>query len=345
MRPKRLGFLTRGLMLREHAHRRATLLGICALLLLGTSPVVGHHLLPFESGNLLAGVDHVGALCLAALHLLLAPVHPVAHIALACGVVYAAWDRYRALRLVRRSLGFLEKRRARKGDAFWRAAEVAAVDPRLLRVVQGLANPAFTAGMVRPRIYVAAALADRLSAAELGAVIAHEGAHAARRDPLRLTLLRALACTLFWLPALRRLTDDVRDQAELLADDAAAARTEPLILASAILSLAHWPAETGRAHGAVGFNRGALIDRRVRRLAGEETAVRSHVTRRSLLGAIAALVLVWTSSVLVTHPLPAGAPDERARHCDHQGEAAWAHLFCLGAPFGATPAECPHRHG
>lgn len=344
MRQQRLAFLTGALRLQEQAHRRATLLGICTLLLLGTSPVVAHHLLPFDTSDLLAGVDHLGALCLTALHLLFAPVHPAVHIALGCGIVYAAWDRYRALRVLRSSLGVLEVRRAEAGDAFWRAAEAGAVDPTLLRVVRGLTNPAFTAGMFRPRIYVSDALADRLPSAELEAVIAHEAAHVARRDPLRLTLLRALACTLFWLPALRRLAEDAGDQAELRADDAAAARTEPLVLASAILSVAHWASETGRRTGAVGFNRSELIDRRIRRLAGEETAVRSHVTRRSLLGAMAALMVVWTSSVLLTHPLPAQASDEHARHCEHQDEAAWAHLFCLGAPFGTTPADCPHRH-
>lgn len=344
MSRKRLDFLTGALVLREQARRRATLLGICSLLLLGTGPVVGHHFLPFDTSALLAGIDHLGTLCLTALHLLLAPVHPAVHIALGCGVVYAAWDRYRALRVLRTSLGVLDVKRAREGGPFWRAAEVVAVDPRLLRVVPGLTNPAFTAGMFRPRIYLSEALADRLPSAELEAVIAHEAAHVARRDPLRLTLLRALACTLFWLPALRRLAEDVGDQAELHADDVAAARTEPLVLASAILSVAHWSSETGWASGAVGFNRAELIDRRVRRLAGEETMVRSHVTRRSLLGAMATLVVVWTSSVLLTHPLPGHAQDEHARHCDHQGEAAWAHLFCLGAPFGATPADCPHRH-
>lgn len=345
MSTRRLAFRTGARMLREQAHRRATLLGICALLLLGTSPVVAHHLLPFDTGELLAGVDHLGTLCLSALHLMFAPVHPAVHVALGCGVVYAAWDRYRALRMLRVSLRALDVKRARQGDAFWRAAEAASVDPGLLRVVRGLANPAFTAGMLRPRIYVAEALAGRLPAAELEAVIAHEGAHVARRDPLRLTLLRALACTLFWLPALRRLAEDVGDQAELIADDVAAARGRPLVVASAILSVARWSSGVGRTTGAVGFNGAELIDRRVRRLAGEDTPVRSHVTRRSLVAALAALLVVWTSSALLTHPLPAQATDEHARHCEHRGEAAWAHLFCLGVPFGATPGDCPHTEG
>ena len=343
MKRNQLGYLTATLTLREQSHRRATLLAIAALIVLSMSPVVGHHLLPFETDSLLAGVDHFGALCLTALHLLFAPVHPAFHVAMGGGLLYAAWDRYRAWRLVRESLGLIDIGRARRGDAFWIAAEAARVDPRLLRIVPGLPSPAFTAGLVQPRIYISEALAGHLVAAELAAVVAHEGAHVARRDPLRLTVLRALAWVLFWLPALRRLADDVSDQAELLADDAAAGDA-PLVLASAILSVAHWSSGRTLSPAGVGFSQGDLLEQRVRRLAGEDTPVRSHVTRRSLIAAAAALMVVWTSGVLATHPLPAHAVDAHARHCDHQHEAPLAHLFCMGPPLGAKPADCPHKH-
>jgi Zn-dependent protease with chaperone function len=343
MRRNQLSYLTATLSLREQSHRRATLLGIAALILLSMSPVIGHHLLPFETDDLLAGVDHLGALCLTALHLLFAPVHPTVHIAIAGGLLYAGWDRYRAWRLVRRSLGLIDIRRARPGDAFWEAAEAAGVNPRILRIVPGLPNPAFTAGMLQPRIYISQTLASYLAGAELAAVVAHEGAHVARRDPLRLTMLRGLACMLFWLPALRRLADDVGDQAELLADDVAAG-DKPLVLASAILSVARWSSGPTHSGAAVGFARADLLEQRVRRLAGEATPVRSHVTRRSLLAAAMALAILWTSGVLLTHPLPAHAADAHARHCDHQHESALAHLFCRGTPFGTTSGDCPHHH-
>lgn len=343
MRRNQLGHLAAALTLREQSHRRATLVGIAALIVLSMSPVVGHHLLPFETDSLLAGVDHLGALCLTALHLLLAPVHPAFHVATGGGLLFAAWDRYRAWRIVQASLGTIDVRPARHGDAFWNAARAAGVRPRLLRVVPGLPNPAFTAGLLQPRIYISESLASHLTAPELRAVVAHEGAHVARRDPLRLGILRALACILFWLPALRRLADDVSDQAELLADDAAAG-DRPLVLASALLSVARWSSGMTRSGAGVGFSRSGLLEQRVRRLAGEETAVRSHLTRRSLIGAVLALAVVWTSGVLATHPLPAHAVDEHARHCEHQREAPLAHLFCMGSPFGPAAKDCPHKH-
>lgn len=341
MRTIRLGYLAGALTLREQSHRRATLLGIAGLLVLGTTPVFGHHL-PFDASQLLAGVDHIGALCMTALHLLFLPVHRGVHVAIVAGLIYAGVNRYRAWRVVRQSLDSLDVRRARRGDGFWEAARVAAVDPRLLRIVHGLPNPAFTAGLLVPKIYVAEGLGTRLTEAELAAVLAHEKAHVARRDPLRLSVLRALACTLFWIPALRRLADDVSDQVELLADDAAAGE-QPLVLASAIVNVARWSARGSapRLSAGVGFLRAELLELRVRRLAGEEIPVRSHVTRRSLAGAAAALTLVWVSSALMTHPLPAHAESAHARHCEHVHEAAWAHLFCARH---AVTADCPHRH-
>jgi len=53
----------------HHLHRRA---------LLSLTPVVRQHLLG-AAHQLLAAIDHVGALCLVALHLLLAPVHAGLH--------------------------------------------------------------------------------------------------------------------------------------------------------------------------------------------------------------------------------------------------------------------------
>src|SRR5439155_12889806 len=133
-----------------------------------------------------------------------------------------------------------------------------------LRIVRGLPNPAFTIGWLRPRVYVARELAGALPDAELNAVLAHEQAHVVRRDPLRLAALRFLACTLFWLPALRRLADDVTDEAEIAADDIAAG-DQPLVLASAILRVASWRdlrAGPLGAIGATGFTCRDLLERR-----------------------------------------------------------------------------------
>lgn len=324
---------------RERTHRRLTLLAIAALLVLGVSPAVGHHL-PLDTTTFLAGLDHVGAVCVTALHHLLAPVHGVYHIVLLAGLCFALWDRVVAWRRMRRTLGPLPVRLPRAGDSFWLAAVSAGLDPGRVRIVRGLPTPAFTVGVLSPVVYVAESLIGRLSAAQVAAVLAHERAHLVRRDPLRQSLLRALACTLFWIPALRRLADDMADDAEVLADDAASG-SQPLVLASAILALAHGPARMKHSGAEVGFDQPDLLDRRIRRLAGEDAVVSSHVTRRSLAAAGAALSMVWLAGLLMVHPLPAAS---LGQHCDHRGESALAHLFCLGSPVKRLAEHCPHQH-
>ena len=352
MKARREVFLATPVAARENARRRTLLMTMSALILLSTSPVFGHHLVS-GAETLLRGRDHLGELCLVALHHVLAPVHEFFHVILIAGLGYALWDRLRAWYRTRSVLAPLKTAPARDGDAFWAAAREAGLDPRVLRVVDGLPNPAFTTGWLQPRVFVAASLADRLSRAELVAVLAHEHAHVSRRDPLRLSMFRLFGRTLFWIPALMRLADDAADEAEVQADDLAAERG-PLALASALLKLAQWNAVGARGSAqwaAVGFYHHDLLERRVRRLAGEDTPVRTHVTRRSLVGAAVALALVWSSGVLMAHPLPAQGghgdsthgPAGATRDCTHHTGPAILHVFCPGIAIGSARYPCPHH--
>lgn len=324
----------------ETTHRAHLLLAISTLIILGTSPVFWHHL-PFFGPGFLLGTDHLGAICLTALRLLLAPVHQGFHLILIAGIGYAVLDRWRAWRRVRVALAPLEVVLAMPNDTFWRAAEKAGLDPRRIQIIEGLPNPAFTAGFFSPRVYLARELEEFLPTEELEAVIAHEAAHVCRLDPLRLSTLRFLAFTLFWIPALRKLADDMCDETEVLADDAAQGG-RPLVIASAILRLADWRS-LNRGAAAIGFHRSDLLDRRIRRLAGEDTHTGSHVTRRSIVSAFAALTLVWTSGLLMAHPLASGHPGMR-EHCKHAGVLPYTHLFCVGFHFSEPVSGCPH-HG
>lgn len=240
-----------------------------------------------------------------------------------------------------------------------RAATQAGTPSARVRVVPGLPTPAFTAGWMHPLIYISGELDRSFSVDQLAAIVAHEDAHRRRRDPLRLSVLRFLACVLFYLPALRRLADDMADEAEIDADDEAASRcVEPLVLASAIVDLAAYPGLPSAA--AVGFHRPELLERRVRRLAGEDAAVRTHVTGRSLALAVALLLVVWSSGIIMAHPLmPEAAsaqgtapPSNGSEHCSHHHAWPFAHLFCRGLHFvppatahgqpAGSAVRCPH---
>lgn len=343
-------YLTDSTARREQRHRRIVLLGTAVLILLATSPVLVHHV-GTSAGSVLVGYDHLWALCMTAILALLHPIHELFHLLLGLGLVFAFWDRIAAWWNVHRSLRCLATRRPEQGDGIHAAAIAAGVPLHLIRVVDGLPVPAFTAGWLWPRVFIARTIPRHLSPQELAAVLAHEYAHARRRDPARLSVLRFMGCLLFWLPALRRLAADVADEAEIAADDEAGRRS-PLVLASAILRVANWrsdaagPCRTrGRWREGIGIVTGVradpLLDRRIRRLAGEDAVVSSHLTRRSLATAAFGLVLAWTSGLAVMHPLASGAAGVE-RHCEHHHEWALRHLFCaLEAPRGGE-LLCPH---
>ena len=336
------GHLSPMLVRREQRHRRAVLLGLAALILLGVSPVVGHHVIGGVDW-LPATVEHIGVFCAVALHQLLSPVHGLFHLLLAAGLAYATYDRWRATAGLRRTIGSLTATMPDGASPLAEASRRGGLDATRVRVVKGLPNPAFTLGWWRPLVFVAADLPARLAPDELAAVLAHEAAHVRRRDPLRLFVLRYFSGVLFWLPALRRLAADLADEAEIAADDAAA-RIHALPLASALLAIAGGDIGSGGLEPSTGFQHRDLLERRIRRLAGEDAVVGTHVSTRSIAGAAAALLLVWSSGVIVLHPLPAPV-DARADgvHCTHAGAFPLSHLFCKGMRALAREKRCPHE--
>ncbi len=338
------GILRHGVDEREARHRRRLLVVIGILLLAATSPVMVHHATG-GIGALLDGRDHLWLVCLVALHELLEPVHSTFHLLLVGGVAYAVADRARAWWGLRTTLGMIVTRTVVATDATSDAARAAAVPTDSIRLVDGLPMPAFTTGWWRPVIHVSTELERQLTQPQLAAVLAHEYAHVRRRDPLRLTVLRALGCLLFWLPTMRRLAADVADDAEIIADDFAV-RGDPVALASAILALAQWrgPGGTGGRslqHGGamVGFHRDAMLDRRINRLLGHASNITTQVTKPSLVGAGVALALAWTSGLAVAHPMTS-----HSEHCAHTRLAPYEHVFCLAGHTAAAARDCPH-HG
>lgn len=341
----------------ERVHRRLLLCGIGALLVMSLSPVLGHHLTASLDAALM-GNDHFMDVCLIAVHTLLAPVHGTFHVLLLIGLLYASYDRVSAVLHVRRTLALLPVRNDHSA-ALAAAVGDAGVPAKTVRVIDRLPIPAFTAGWWNPHIFVSSELESALPHDQLVAVLAHEAQHVRNRDPLKLSLLRFVASTLFWIPAFRRLAADVADESEIAADDAAAG-AQPLVLAAAILSLARWATSSTERNfrfppgsvstlveaASAGKVRDALLERRVRRLAGEHVTASSHLTRRSIIVAGAMLCAVWLSGVAVAHPMPTGGL--HATHCEHPGEGTLSHLFCQQGLFSTQHRQheesslCPH---
>jgi len=128
-----------------------------------------------------------------------------------------------------------------------------------LRLVEVLASPV-TAGWWRPVVLVPAALAARMPPDLLEALLAHELAHVRRHDYLVNLLQNVIETLLFYHPAVWWLSNRIRAERELIADDFAARQLgEPRRLALALSELERLQFSTH--HLAQAANGGNLMDR------------------------------------------------------------------------------------
>jgi Zn-dependent protease with chaperone function len=125
-----------------------------------------------------------------------------------------------------------------------------------------------------PFVVFTTGLADRLSDAEVAAVLAHEHAHLRGRHHVLIGLAEAAAWALPFVPLMRQAPAAIRVLVEMAADSVAAARYGPDVVRSALLRM-----------GADESPRGALamkdadVDRRLYRL--EHTGRPSSLLRAS----------------------------------------------------------------
>jgi Zn-dependent protease with chaperone function len=124
-----------------------------------------------------------------------------------------------------------------------------------------------TSGLLRPQIWLSTALAEALPARQLDAVLAHERAHARRRDALR-RLVAGVASWAHW-PRLRRALRAALALASEQACDEAAARSlvDRLAVAEAILAAERLLAGVrSPEHLALASFAGSAVEARVRSL-------------------------------------------------------------------------------
>jgi Zn-dependent protease with chaperone function len=151
-------------------------------------------------------------------------------------------------------------------------------------------------GVLRPRLFLAASVLERLSAGELRATLAHEAAHVAAGDNLKRLLLRL--CPPLSAPSGARRAQEMWQQAsEEAADRRAGGGLE---MASALLAIARM-AGPGARLGVPGaaFHTGGPLERRVRRLAEDPAAEPPPASRwRWLLAAGLSGGLVFLAQAL-----------------------------------------------
>ncbi len=213
------------------------------------------------------------------------------------GLLFAAWSWLREWRSLARALRGLSP--CADAELCATFEELCAGDPALaqtrLYVGRKLLVP-LTLGWTTPRVVVPERALRELGEDERRAMLAHELAHARRRDPLWFTAARAVE-SLFFLQPLNRLARvRLQDEAEFLADRWALERgVEPLSLASCLTEVAGWVVALRQPLPVPGMAaRGARLTRRVERLLDER---RAPLALRRAPWALAIFVLALGSAV------------------------------------------------
>jgi beta-lactamase regulating signal transducer with metallopeptidase domain len=160
-----------------------------------------------------------------------------------------------------------------------------------LSVSRDLATP-ITFGLLRSEICIPERALVGLAPDQQEAMLAHELAHAVRRDPAWQIASRLLVAGFFFQPLNRLARRHLLDTAEYLSDDWAVAHTaNELSLASCLTEIAGWVVGDRRARPesgmAPGMASGSRLGRRVHRLL--EPHARGAVRRGRRLGKVVAL--------------------------------------------------------
>jgi len=177
-------------------------------------------------------------------------------------------------------------RAVRLGRALPGAAPKAFMDCLVLPVEE---PQSYVLGLLKPRVYISRGLLKQTNEDDLAPVLAHERAHAARRDPLR--RLIASAGLVLHLPGIAHLLDRLLTRTQEMAADADAARTvgDPVRVAESLVRFARLQGP-GRAT-AVEFGSGDL-EARVRKLLDSHQRCGSAPSAAALVGCSAALCLL-----------------------------------------------------
>lgn len=107
-----------------------------------------------------------------------------------------------------------------------------------VRILDHSTAVAYTLPGWHSRVVLSAGLLDLLPRAELIAVIDHERAHVRSRHDLMMLPFQAWGTAVGWLPGVRAAAGSVAELTEMLADDWAARRSSPAVLAKALATVA-----------------------------------------------------------------------------------------------------------
>jgi Zn-dependent protease with chaperone function len=162
---------------------------------------------------------------------------------------------------------------------------------------------AYVIGARHPVVVITSGAVQRLSDAELGAVIAHERAHAAGRHHLLIAVLRVLSEAFPASKLFRQAHLQVAQLVEVCADDVAVRRHARLDLARALVTVAEGSATNSRVPSTVLAVSGGHAATRLQRLL-HPPRPSSRRVRWPLAAAVVALPALPLSMLALAHTTP-----------------------------------------
>lgn len=181
---------------------------------------------------------------------------------------------------------------------------------------------AVTIGFIKPVTYLSKGLLNRLTQAELRAVLAHEQYHVQQHHPLTLLLVNTFRVSLFFLPALKNIVSYITLRSEFLADQAAIMVTSRKVLASALLKTLKIASESSFPVSAAAFAQGA------NRVAAIINSNAKPVLRLSKWLTVISLIIVAGIGFLFFMPRPSQAhhlANNQVASNDFSGSTAYCH--------------------
>lgn len=175
--------------------------------------------------------------CVAALYAIGRDLPPLGAITLMLAVSSVAVALISSIRLLRRTTR-ITRRTAVAAPSALVAAAARTGASNALRAFEDQVPLAYTAGLLRPRIWISTGLAGVVTEDELEAVLWHEREHLRRYDPLRVLIARVVTSLFFLVPWIRVQAARFEVAKELDADRAALrAQRGPASLAGALVAL------------------------------------------------------------------------------------------------------------
>lgn len=164
---------------------------------------------------------------------------------------------------------------------------------------------AFTAGLLRPRIYLSTTLLSRLTNAERRAVVRHERFHAQRFDPLRIAVSETIARAFRWLPGMLQLYRHWRLMRELAADGSSETISQRHALGRSLVKLLEQPLLP------TAVSAFSATEERVRELVNPSTTIRRQ---QWLLPIVASTIILAAGIGVMAHGHQVAAMETSGPH-------------------------------